>query len=273
MIVGVDYKLTSEADGRFSITSGYTLSESKGHGWIRKPRTWLFSFPKVDGFQRRRFGASEVIGLFGGVKNERHFQYSEAAERAIGDVLTTTLCEFADGNRLASDTDIIIFGPAFPKVVGRLASLRLPTEIVVHWVCPNPFPKWIAEGTSEASMLPRYSSAPAEAWEDEPLVVGREYPTGETTPPLIVQQLCTSGGPRDWRLPGYGWAKDLLDGALLPREIFASVQQINEHLAQPYNESSVESIRHNHNRSEPEYKEATQQRKGFGPPGWEIEWK
>ena len=269
-IIGIAYKLENCDAEDFTITCTYVVSTSAAAGWVRTPVTWKFSYPRVDGFPMRRFGASETFGLFGGVTDELHLRHSEAAERAIGDVLTATICEFMDSNQHDEKSVVLILGPALPKFVGRIASLRLPETVTVGFICPVPFPKWIAEGASEMSMLPHYVRSPSELWEDEPLIRGWEHLVPRKKLQLIVQQIWLGSTTDEVTLPGYAWGSNTLEGKQLPREIVAVIDQVDVHLQNPYKEQSEEPLRSS--QSVPEYVAASKQFRDFGPPGWSISW-
>jgi|GEM_PF-5441173 len=179
-------------------------------GWIRRPVRWRFPVPESDpDSAAERFGASQVRGLFGGVRSARLARLSEEAERVIGDVITYGLCEVldflkkleeGDGEQVKVDNvQFVILGAALPKVVGRLASLRLdPVRIRVAWFCPVPIPKWISERADEFLLIPpehlREESEAGENWEEERLVRGWCTKRGEKL--LLVQQLTLLGAVR-----------------------------------------------------------------------------
>jgi hypothetical protein len=243
-VYGVAYRLQYPAPHAaiparaFDITFCFAYSTADGSGYVRVPRTWTFAHDQTDGFAVERFGASETRGLFGGIGNTRQKALSEACERAIGEVLTLAVCEIMDGGG-ASEKIVTILGPALPKSVGRLASLRLPQNVRVAWICPGRFPTWITETANEALIMPKYPTIVpfGEGWEDEPLIIGYQLATGcivqemqvwDGVPPLeqekLAWTLCKSGeGAPDW-----------FTVVLLPREILAAAGQAQNHFQKPY---------------------------------------
>src|ERR1017187_4433213 len=117
-IFGVGYRVTSIPGKSFDITSTYVASMSQSKGWIRLPQTWRFSHPLADGVSAK-LGVSKTLGILGGTENRRQYLSSEMLERAIGDVLTSVVCEILESGGTAEATSIVIFGLAFPKLIGR----------------------------------------------------------------------------------------------------------------------------------------------------------
>lgn len=279
VVYGVCYKLQHPVKNgvkgyeKFNITFAYMVSHNEREGFVRLPRTWEFSYQSADGFMVEKLGASETRGLFGGVENQRQKIYSEACERAIGEVLTISLCEILDGQDNEGDVSVIILGPALPKVVGRFASLRPPSNVNIIWVCPNPFPEWIAERANEVLLVPAYPSelSIVNGWEDEALVVGLEYNPAGSASPCVIQRLRIWEMPHDIDLSSYLstyiWAEakfatlsSLLKNAkgskqtrhtrlaknqrvLLPREISVAAGSVENHLVSQYKGNREEDWR------------------------------
>jgi hypothetical protein len=271
MICGMIYQFRTRSEGGFQISSGYVLSHDEKRGRIRTPRVWKFQFPATDGYPKKRFGASETYGLLGGVENERRYLYSEACERAIGDIVTAAVCEIIDPAKEQERSTLFIFGPALPKVVGRLASLHLPTNFQVCWVCPKPMPKWITGGDNETTLAPSYGDSFSEEWDDEPLIRSQEILPSNDSSPLLVQQLCTGTKSFTIDLPGYAWAKRKIESALLPRELLVAAEQVDASSITEYR-SNDELRRNSAICPEDQYSVASRQRQDYGPAGWDIMW-
>ncbi|MBD0372150.1 MAG: hypothetical protein ICV60_15015 [Pyrinomonadaceae bacterium] len=287
---GVGYKLEhvnsdkQELQDGFKITFTYVVSFDERDGFVRLPRTYHFALPSVDGFILERLGASETRGLFGGVENQRQKLYSEACERAIGEVLTITLCEILGAGESDKPTSVIIFGPALPKVVGRFAHLRPPVNYNILWVCPKPFPEWIAERANEVLLFPPYSSSvnDTEGWEDEPLVVSFEYTPPDSNTPSVVQHLQMWPDTQrvdDRLLSGYAWAEaKFANRAFLPREIPIAAGQVQHHQDNPFEGGREEKWRTVKKDYKPlgfEVEGGGQLRSGsprIGVDGWSIKW-
>jgi hypothetical protein len=292
-VYGIGYKLKLESNDEFmrnlSITFTYVKSESKEEGFIRIPRTWKFIISAMDGFMLQRFGASETRGLFGGIEDQSQKSYSEASERAIGEVMTVLLCEILDGEEKDAykksklndtkldDIYVMIFGPALPKVAGRFASLRPPSNINILWICPKPFPKWLADKANETLLVPDYNffseSYNKEGWEDDPLIKGfnRKLNADNEDQVCSIQYFNlytereTSIQNLEEASKGYGWLKDKLAEALLPREIVSANEQVSEHIEKPYSKEQVL------NTSLREIEQANWYRNT--DKGWSIKWK
>jgi hypothetical protein len=217
----------------------YVATLGERHGWIRRPVRWRFPVPESDpDSAAERFGASQVRGLFGGVRSARLARLSEEAERVIGDAITYGLCEVLDFLKKLEEGDgvqvkvdnvqVVILGAALPKVVGRLASLRLdPVRIRVAWFCPVPIPKWISERADEFLLIPpehlREESEAGENWKEERLVRGWCTKRGEKLP--LVQQLALwERSELNWE--GLVWAEAQFAKSMLPREVIAAAGQV-----------------------------------------------
>jgi len=327
-VYGIGYKLQLESNDESTrnlcITFTYVKSESDQEGFIRLPRTWKFLISTEDGFMPQRFGASEIRGLFGGIENQNQKAYSEASERAIGEVMTVLLCEILDGEEkdaykeltllfsvnqeyqteldkknlpdklrqeftnneitlsqnptvsvkkigntwqikdenqiytvkkekdklniyksTLDDIYVMIFGPALPKVAGRFASLRPPSNINILWICPKPFPKWLADEANETLLVPDYNffseAYNREGWEDDPLIKGFNRKLNDSEDRVCSIQYFNLYTERETSIQnlekaskGYGWLEDELAKALLPREIVSANEQVSKHIEEPY---------------------------------------
>lgn len=223
---------------RLRVAFAWTSCSLENEAIVSVPRLWSFKIPSQDGFTLQKLGASETRGLFGGAEDPRRSRLSDACERAIGEVLITSFCEVV-GQFDEQQSLVVILGPALPKAVGRLASLRPDPKIRVIWLCPLPLPTWIAEGADTETVIPRYlepQTAPGEDWEDESLVQGIEVSNGENR--YVVQRLAIwDAGHNDvvnyWteiqhRLTG--WEKaEALGSVSLPREIRLAAKLIDRH--------------------------------------------
>src|SRR5688572_1271441 len=86
----------SGATSSFVVTYAYAISRGDRSGLIYRSRRVSFSYTENGGYSYQRFGSSETIGLFGGVEHSELRAYSEATERAIGDILTMVVCDVVD---------------------------------------------------------------------------------------------------------------------------------------------------------------------------------
>lgn len=246
----LDYGDFEQSD--FRVHWAWCYSDLTGtYAHMRVPASWHFKILLQSGFTSDPFGASETRGLLGGVRSERLEALSEQCERAIGDALTYAVAEMTDGLGVDNPVKIVILGPALPKVVGRLSSLRLHEKITIAWICPSPFPTWIAPRVDEILLVPRrHSSIRAEglktmgyqSWEEEPLIAGFRWVKDGRD--YVVQYLCSHlyGDPIEGL--GLGQLKGIQSefaaepkggGAVwLPREITASAGQVHVDLTDPY---------------------------------------
>jgi len=190
------------------------------------PDEWTFEMPESEGFRSRRFGASQTWGVWGGIEDKRLRRLSEAVERAIGDVLTVTVSQILDKCDYEEKALILILGPALPKVAGRFESLRPPKTKQIIWVCPTPIPDWIGWFEAQEHILPSYPSwkdaSLSEGWEEEPVLVGRQFLLNPDVRPLVLQIFRLWGDaevdidPNNWNWSG---PVDVLDGARIPKEL------------------------------------------------------
>lgn len=134
---------------------------------------------------------SEVAGLLGGVADDSLRRNSESAERAIGDAMSVLFGEVLDTTR--GEPGILVFlGPALPKIVGRLAAFRPPSNLTILWLTPIPFPECIAPTSqiTAQSMLSQIANRAGDTpstWEDEPLIVNMRYMRNDSE--FLIQQL------------------------------------------------------------------------------------
>ena len=82
------------SSGRYRVTvvlAGPNLENED----VRRPvvRTGVFQFPTERGWEPRTYGASETLGLLGGVENSVQRLRSEALERNVSDLATLALME------------------------------------------------------------------------------------------------------------------------------------------------------------------------------------
>lgn len=122
----------------------------------------------------KRLGASETLGIFGGVSDAEQAILSEVTERNIGDLVVWLLSHCTDElarERPAAETPVVlILGPPLPKVVGRIASIRLPRSVHIAWVYTFPPPKWFASFPGWATAL-RAGHQPARLWMEDELII------------------------------------------------------------------------------------------------------
>ncbi|MHB1954040.1 MAG: hypothetical protein ACYCOU_09860 [Sulfobacillus sp.] len=234
-VYGIAYCVRTEAGKPFfTVSATYCYSDGPV-GFIALPRSWSYIWPLVDAHQFQKYGASQVQGLFGGVDDQWQKARSEAVERAIGDVVTRIVCEVLDSQVGSGELRIFILGPALYKLIGRIASLRPPAEVCICWVCPLPFPQWIAEGANEPVLLPSYDIKAGASWEEEPLV------TTTKEQHCILQVLSIWSPEKVEPLHLDSSLEILLWGSLLPREIVVASGQVQIHTCSPYTGSSTDS--------------------------------
>jgi hypothetical protein len=195
-------------------------------------------------------------------------------ERAVGDVLTTILCEILELIDPAGESSIMIFGLAFPKLVGRILSLRPASYARIYWICPRPFPPWIAEGVNESALFGALSSGFGTEWDDETIVRTSSVTVSNPGASLYIQQLATSNIVVPFDVSRYVWLQTGLCEALLPREIVVAAGQVHNHIGAPYTGEPEETLRPLCEPQFPanEYGVLPRQRKG-GLPVWDINWR
>jgi len=272
-LYAIAYRLSARENDSFRLTVTYVKSHGEGvRGWVRCPQSFDFRYPPYDGIPRR-FGTSETFGLLGGVSNEKQSLYSEACERSIGDVLTSIICEILDGDLQgdAPEATILIFGVAFPKVVGRILSLRPPETVGFLWLCPRPFPEWIAEGVNQSAIIGLHGWGVSTEWEDEHVLITSEMQAKDGSS-LVIQKLDSWGALSDRDVPAAEHLKKDLCGAPLPKEIIAAAEQIEVEMEEPYKHYPEERLRRPHDAVQTlTYEQAVAQQQS-SPPGWEIAW-
>lgn len=120
----------------------------------------------------KRIGASETLGVFGGIEDRGQAIVSAIAERNIGDLTVYLVSEaLATSPGLATERSVLmIFGPPLPKVVGRLASLRFPRSLSVCWLYAFPGSDWfdVFPGWTIAS---RTGHQPSKLWMEDEIIV------------------------------------------------------------------------------------------------------
>jgi len=269
---GLGYRVTSTPNRDFSITATYVASTSPSKGWIRLPQTWRFSYPVSDGVVSK-LGASKTLGILGGMENRRQYLCSEMLERAIGDVLTAAICEILESGVTVNRTTIVVFGLAFPKLVGRVLSLRMPRHVGVVWMCPTPFPPWIAEGVNESAFLATLGSGFGTEWDDEAMIRASSLTLAGQEMPLYIQQLAPWSVIPPFDPDEYTWLASGLCEALLPREVVVAAGHVQNHLVEPYNGEPEEELRPLIQPTFPAkpYLAVPRQRRG-GLPVWDIAW-
>lgn len=130
-------------------------SQGTSAGFITSPKVFLFHLPVPDMFPREVVGVSEVTGMVGGVPNPFLAATSEAIERALSDCVTATALSVLEaGKERPSDRFLVLFGPALPKMVGRLASLRPSDNVRIGWVSAPSLLNWMCEDTFSATQFP-----------------------------------------------------------------------------------------------------------------------
>jgi hypothetical protein len=211
----------------FLVTVCDVESRSETDGIVWMPKTISFLVPPTPKHTRRRTNVSDTFGLLGGIADEEMGATSEAVERAIGDVLTATICEVLIKAH-KNDVAIVVLGPAFPKLIGRIASLRPAGTSNIVCISPDPFPSWVFSGELDP---PRFNIGRplAPLWEDEVLVMTELH--GDST---IAQHVCVWDAAASLKLPGFGWSRKPCFGARLPRELVVAAGQIENHLRVPY---------------------------------------
>jgi hypothetical protein len=113
----------------------------------------VFAPPPPDLPPATPLGTSEILGLYGGIADEMQQHVSEWAERCVSDVVTAMVAETANQQVPGERHLVLIFGPPLPKLIGRLASLRLPGSIQVCCLTLSPIPECLGEGLADALAL------------------------------------------------------------------------------------------------------------------------
>jgi hypothetical protein len=248
-VVAIVWKLEYKLHERhFKVHWTWCESDETKNARLGVPQTWQFAMPEEFGFARERFGASETRGLVGGVESPRLARLSEQFERAVSDVMTYALCGRLNQSLQKQDDEgsVFVFGPALPKMIGRFWSLRLPEQVRIAWICPVPFPGWLAERGDELLLVPGrhltlseddLKSTAYHLWEDESLVAGFRWQHESTD--YIVQYLLHRSfqnsvvdelGLKELKGVVAGFAGDLW----LPREIIAAAGQVDLQTRDPY---------------------------------------
>ena len=203
--------------GGFEVGVSYVKTSDASNAIVSFPRRYQFPFETDGGYSGEMFGASNTHGMFGGVEHESQRAYSAECERSIGDLLTCLICETLE-NGSTRNQSYFVFGPSFPKIVGRLASLRLSKEVEVDWICPQPLPRWVAEGVDDASLLRRYRHGRStESWEEEALIAASEFVLKDQSR-YIVQRL-QMWHQRKPEVNLEGWCYSMTLECWAPREI------------------------------------------------------
>jgi hypothetical protein len=280
--VGISYQIRQDIrNGGFTIAAAYAVSYDDGAGYIRAPQTWQFLYPAVDGLPRTgTFNASEILGLLGGAPNRREELLSEAFERALGDVLTTYFCESLDFFIKSDSALLLVSGVAFPKLIGRVLSLRPPENVAIAWIWPQPFLSWTTQGVTETILRDSLRYGLGAQWEDEPLLRSHQITPKSGFSPLVVQQLCLWGVSKPFDDSVLHLAKQPIENSFLPRELAVSLGLCEVQIAgqQPYSELVQEEPlrplpeRYPHD----EYIQSDEQReekRHLAPPGWGVLWR
>jgi hypothetical protein len=100
---------------------------------VIRAESWRCALPQPGFIATADRGYSEARGIVGGIPDALQAAQSAVIERVIGDALALSVCEIVDKG--LSDT-ILLRGPAFPKTLGRLLSLRFPEHVTVAWITP-----------------------------------------------------------------------------------------------------------------------------------------
>ena len=275
---GIAYCVRFEpSEMTFRISGGYCYSSDR-RGFISLPKSWTFDWPVVDPHQFVRYGASQIQGLLGGIDDDWQKARSDAIERAIGDVLTLLVCEILDTEHSEGPKNINILGPALHKCVGRIASLRPPSDASIAWVCPIPFPTWIVEGANDPVIVPSICATQDLLWEEEPLVLTRtaDFPGNGK---LVIQQLnLWSSDDNPWRQSEGNRLGAKLWGSMLPKEVVVASGQVHLHSKEPYASRSLQSHLSElkgdweQHRALYEVVEHDDSMEAESLPGWVIEW-
>lgn len=219
-------------------------------------------------------GASETIGLIGGVRNSQLAAYSEAVERAVGDVLTMTICDILSS--ASPDTRILLLGPAFPKLIGRICSLHPPSFVQFGWILPQSA-AWVLGGYDRFPSM--RESQLAQQLTEESLIATTEIYDRLSGSYLTLQNLCM-WVPAAFELSDFHFSREKCVplGCSLPRELAVATGQAENHVKLNYEGTPEEILR-------PlpvgfprdEYEPAANYRSSratFRPAdlGWEIKW-
>jgi hypothetical protein len=136
--------------------------------------SFKYEIPEAVARAPRRLGASETVGIFGGVDDPAQKMLSEVIERNIGDALTLSIMQFLlDRGRAlveGSNRRLLVLGPPIPKVIGRFASLRIPRALKVGWFYCFPPPEWLSSFPGW-SIVARSGHHSSRLWMEDDLVI------------------------------------------------------------------------------------------------------
>lgn len=251
IVCGVAHKLHIDEDGvdankTVGLSFAYCWRDGEsGKGFLRRPRTWRIQLPSGRDFSIAKFGSSETRGVLGGVENDRKRIVSESVERAIGDAITIGVIEVIDEfSRNWKESWIVINGPALPKVVGRLASLRPPSNVGIGWMCQQPVSNWFGYAVGAELLLPTYAkSISGTRWEHEDLVDG--YETSQFDRNVVVQYLQMPSSPCTFDVHAFELmnnAHNSLPIQGLPCEVALATAQTEHQVANPYSAEPREEM-------------------------------
>lgn len=204
--LGIAYRILSGPQGPGVPDWQYKISIAVGSGSpalgyrVEKEycADFLFRFRPWKGWASENADASSVYGILGGIGDEAQALVSEAVERNIADLITHAVCVWSDTpSKVKGATEegpIWILGPAFPKLIGRIASLRLPSSPGIYWFTPNPLPDWYAEYSSTYRMRPGSAESRSATSEAPFLDEDSLLHTLSTPPPrqCLIQRLSLS---------------------------------------------------------------------------------
>lgn len=185
-MLNIDYGLAYHIDAKLLDGERVHVLKAALVGALEEDRilaSFQYRVPELGPHGPRRLGASETLGIFGGVADPTQEAISETVERNIGDILTFALVQLLERVRLKGSgigpRRLLVLGPPIPKVVGRLASLRVPRQFKIGWFHCFPAPKWLSSfpGWSVVSRAGHHSSR---LWMEDELVVEDFVVLGDT---------------------------------------------------------------------------------------------
>lgn len=231
----ISYQAELQEDS-LRLTTSFAHSNRSGEGYIRVPQTWSFDLAIPEGLPQP-FDTSSTFGMLGSIDGQSQV-FSESFERALGDVLTILTCEIIDFLPAPpQDSRIVFLGPPFPKLVGRLLSLRLDPLWRIQWFSAPGVLGLIGPDLDLEVLARTILCSQMSSWEDEPLL---EVSAGDGLDSRVPSWLTlgASGQRTDIEscLVSCGTVK-------LPVELAAALSQVMQHRIESYSGEAGEEMR------------------------------
>lgn len=223
----VSYQADISGD-QLSLITSFSHSNTIGEGHIRIPQIWSFKLALPEGLPRL-FDTSSTFGLLGSIDAQSQ-PFSECFERALGDVLTIITCEIVEF--LPGDLErsrIVFIGPPFPKLVGRLLSLRLDPKWQILWYSGRGVLTLISPDLDLEVPARTILCGQMSSWEDEPLLEAAALTSMDDGVPAWLALSSPDRAEHWWEATMVEWG-----GIKLPVELAASLTQVSLHRKEAY---------------------------------------